>query len=84
MTFPEFRDWSSVLRDGEGPSEKIGRAVGVQSGVTNQRGGDRLTLLNYRFGEGCSAAQCGGDDVGHPAALVHDEVPPGEGFAGVS
>ena len=41
-----------------------------QSEVTKQRGGDRLALLNYRFGEGCRAAQCGGDDVGHPAQIT--------------
>ena len=41
-----------------------------QSEVTKQRGGDRLALLNHRFRERCSAAQCGGDDVGHPAQIT--------------
>ena len=38
----------------------------LQRQVTKQRAGDRLTLLNDRFGEGAGAAQGGGDDVGAP------------------
>ena len=41
-----------------------------QSEVTKQRAGDRLALLDDRFGEGGGAAQCGGDDVGHPAQIA--------------
>jgi hypothetical protein len=41
-----------------------------QSEVTEQRAGDRLALLNDRFGQRCRAAQGGGDDVGHPAQIT--------------
>jgi len=41
-----------------------------QSEVTKQRAGDRLALLDDRFGEGCRAAQCRGDDVGHPIQIT--------------
>jgi len=41
-----------------------------QSEVTEQRAGDRLALLDDRFGQRCRAAQYGGDDVGHPAQIT--------------